>query len=48
MSGKKHHNRAIALKVWQAQRLGVSAYTRKKEDKTIYERIVDVLKLFLG
>ena len=45
---KKHHNRAIALRVWQAEKLGTSIRTRKKEDKTIYERIVDVLKLFLG
>lgn len=45
---KKHRNRAIALRVWQTERLGTSMRIRKKEDKTIYERIVDVLKLFLG
>lgn len=44
---KKHQNRAIALKLWRAQTLGVSMYTRKKEDKKIYERILDALKRVL-
>ena len=45
---KKHQNRAIALKVWQTQHFRTSLKIRKKEDKTIYERIVDAFKWFLG
>ena len=42
---KKHRNRAVALRVWQAQ---VSMRTRKKEDKTIYGWILSILKRILG